>query len=257
MTGPPAAGVGSPVSIDVHAGTPEADWRAAGIPEATPLLSLEGATHIVVVAAHPDDEVLAVGATLRRLGDAGARLELVAVTDGEGSHPGSGAVEPAELAALRPAESAEALRRLQVHLASEQRLGLPDGRLHGRVPELAGRLAEIADRRTWLLVSWRGDGHPDHEAVGRAGAQAAARCGARLIEYPLWAWTWAAPWDPRVPWGTARAVPLTPALRRAKAHAVQAFRSQISALGPGASDGPVLPPGVLEHFDRTAEVLLV
>jgi GlcNAc-PI de-N-acetylase len=43
---------------------------------------------VVVVAAHPDDEVLGVGGTIAILAAAGARLRLIAVTDGEGSHPG-------------------------------------------------------------------------------------------------------------------------------------------------------------------------
>src|SRR6185312_15572981 len=41
----------------------------------------------VIVAAHPDDEILGAGGTLARLAAGGARLRLVAVTDGEASHP--------------------------------------------------------------------------------------------------------------------------------------------------------------------------
>ena len=43
---------------------------------------------VVIVAAHPDDEVLGAGGTMAMLAAAGARLRLVAVTDGEASHPG-------------------------------------------------------------------------------------------------------------------------------------------------------------------------
>ena len=60
----------------------------------------------VIVAAHPDDEVLGAGGTMALLAAAGARLRLVAVTDGEAAHPGA---DPAGMARARIAESAAAL----------------------------------------------------------------------------------------------------------------------------------------------------
>ena len=42
---------------------------------------------MVVIAAHPDDEVLGVGGTMAVLAAGGAQLRLIAVTDGEASHP--------------------------------------------------------------------------------------------------------------------------------------------------------------------------
>ena len=48
----------------------------------------------VIVAAHPDDEILGAGGTLARLAAGGARLRLVAVTDGEASHPGTDPQQP-------------------------------------------------------------------------------------------------------------------------------------------------------------------
>ena len=65
----------------------------------------------VIVAAHPDDEILGAGGTLARLAAGGARLRLVAVTDGEASHPGT---DPRDTARRRTAESADALRLLGV-----------------------------------------------------------------------------------------------------------------------------------------------
>ena len=90
-------------------GTAEADWRAwrrAGRAAAADLDRLGAAS--LVLAAHPDDEVLGVGGTMALLAAAGARLRLVSVTDGEASHPGH--PDPAALAARRAAETAAALR---------------------------------------------------------------------------------------------------------------------------------------------------
>ena len=45
---------------------------------------------VAMVAAHPgDDEVLGVGGTIAMLAAAGVRLRLIAITDGEASHPGA------------------------------------------------------------------------------------------------------------------------------------------------------------------------
>jgi LmbE family N-acetylglucosaminyl deacetylase len=63
----------------------------------------------VVVAAHPDDEVLGVGGTMAMLAARGVRLRLIAITDGEASHPGA---DPAVIAQTRINESADALDRL-------------------------------------------------------------------------------------------------------------------------------------------------
>ena len=60
---------------------------------------------VAMVAAHPDDEVLGVGGTIAMLAAAGVRLRLIAITDGEASHPGA---DPAMLGQVRAAESAAA-----------------------------------------------------------------------------------------------------------------------------------------------------
>jgi GlcNAc-PI de-N-acetylase len=51
---------------------------------------LAGVTSAVIVAAHPDDEVLGAGGLISVLAASRARLRLVAVTDGEHSHLGHG-----------------------------------------------------------------------------------------------------------------------------------------------------------------------
>jgi hypothetical protein len=61
---------------------------------------------VAVVAAHPDDDVLGVGGLMTMLADRGERLQLIAVTDGEASHP-----DP-EIAERRVAESAAALKHI-------------------------------------------------------------------------------------------------------------------------------------------------
>jgi LmbE family N-acetylglucosaminyl deacetylase len=226
------------------AGTPETAWLPflAGLPP-YPL----PAGPVTLFAPHPDDEVLAAGGLLAAL--AGAGVTVVSVTDGEASNPG-GSVPPAELARRRVAETTAALAVLGV--TTRVRLGLPDGGAAGLEAPVA---AVGLPAGGVVLAPWAGDGHPDHEAVGRGAATAAARAGARLVEYPVWTWHWAAPGDPRVPWHRARRLDLPPAVAAAKTRALAEFGSQTAPLGPLPADAPVLPPAVLARFTRPYEVL--
>ena len=204
----------------------------------------------VVVAPHPD-EVLGVGGLLALLLTAGTRIEVVALTDGEASHPG-GSLPRHRLASLRRAEQARALEVLGVHTAV-RRLGLPGGGSDGLEQPLLEELT--VQPGDWLIGPWRGDGHPDHEAVGRACARVAARAGARLLAYPIWAWHWAAPGDQRVPWAAATQNALPAGILDLKARAVGESVTQIHPLDSPA-DAPVLPPAVLDRFGRSFELVL-
>jgi LmbE family N-acetylglucosaminyl deacetylase len=237
--------------IVIAEGTSEASWRAWPSWRAWAALTLDPATPPLVVAPHPDDEILGVAGLMAMLG----RADLAAVTDGEASHPGSTVHTPAALATIRRAETAEALARLGLAGATVHRLGQPDGAIDEDA--VTARLTPLLSPGRWCLATWRGDGHPDHEAVGRAAARACAATGARLLEYPIWMWHWARPDDADVPWDRARRVDLTPAAAAAKQAAIEAFPSQIAPLGPADEDAAILPSHVLERFARRFETIFV
>jgi LmbE family N-acetylglucosaminyl deacetylase len=236
----------APNRIDLP-GTAEESWDAwAGLrhlPAADPL----GWPSVVIVAAHPDDEILGAGGTMAMLAAAGARLRLIAVTDGEASHPGA---DPEAIARVRTAESAAARRVLGVQDIEVIRLRLPDTGLSDREDELAARLREQCAGFDVCLAPWEGDAHADHEATGRAARRAARQ----VLSYPIWMWHWAEPADRRVPWPRACRIPLPADVAALKADAIQAFASQLT--DRAGAPGPVLPPGIVAHFTRPQEVLL-
>ena len=238
------------------AGTSEAAWlpwlRRQPWPELDVAALLVGVRRVVVVAAHPDDEVLGIGGFLHRLARQAIRPLLVWATDGEGSHPGSTALDPAQLRATRRAESSAALAALGLTY-DRLLLGRPDAGLVDDVDGLAADLADVVNPEDLVLAPWRHDGHPDHDACG----EAASRTGARLVEYPIWAWHWAGPDDGRVPWSQARRVPLAEDTRVAKSRAVQAFASQLWPLGPKPEDRAVLSPSVVARFTRAEETVFI
>jgi LmbE family N-acetylglucosaminyl deacetylase len=206
---------------------------------------------VVVVAAHPDDEVLGVGGTMALVAAAGVRLRLIAVTDGEASHPGS---DPAVIGSVRTAESATALDLLGVREAEVIRLRLPDTGLASHEDELSGLLRELCAGFAVCLAPWEEDAHADHEAAGRAARQAGSADGRTVLSYPIWMWHWAKPADPRAPWHRACQIPLPADVAARKRSAIRAFASQLAGRGPALD--PVLPPGVVAHFTREQEVLL-
>jgi LmbE family N-acetylglucosaminyl deacetylase len=233
-------------------GTDERSWAGwpwlSMLPRTGPT-GLTSARSAVIVAAHPDDEVLGAGGLISMLAAADVRLRLVAVTDGERSHHGH--ASPAPLARRRTAETEAALRALGVRAVEVIRLGLPDGGLADREDELATALAPLVAGFDLCLAPWDRDLHPDHEATGRAARGAAP---AAFYCFPVWMWHWASPGDPRVPWEEALKVPLPPRTVNRKRAAITCFASQTEDRGHGL--GPVLTPGMIAHFTRTMEVLL-
>ena len=241
------------VEDDHGRGTPARVW--ATWPRVFPDLDLTGWDDVLVVAPHPDDEVLGVGGLMARLVATGGRVEVLAVTDGDASHPGSPTLDPAALATRRVAESDAACGVLGV--APPRRAGLPDGGVSAHEARLTDLVAARLRTGTVCLATWAGDGHPDHEAVGRAAAVACARTGARLVQYPVWAWHWSAPDDPAVPWAAAAVVRLDDLEPEAKRRAVERFVTQIHPLSPAPADAAVLPPFVVDRLVTGREMVLL
>jgi len=250
------------------AGTPEHEW--ADRPEwgCVPQLTLSpgpspglnptdaAPTRLVLVAAHPDDETLGAGGLLATASAAGERIDVVLLTSGEGSHPGSHTHSAADLATLRVEETRAALSLLAPH-ARLRTVGLPDGHLASHEDEIVEAIVRAVGEegsRTVIAATWRHDGHADHEATGRAAAVAAHRTDARLIEYPIWLWHWAAPDD--APWARFRTLPLDGEVRARKSHAISVHRSQVAPLSDDPGDEALLRPGVLEHFVRDRETFI-
>jgi LmbE family N-acetylglucosaminyl deacetylase len=228
-------------------GTAEALWAAWPVLPELPTVDPLAWPRVVVVAAHPDDEVLGVGGTIAILAAAQIRLRVIAVTDGGASHPGA---DPDVIGQVRAAERAAALAALGAGDTEVIRLRLPDTAVAAHEAQLVRLLREQCAGFDVCLAPWDGDAHADHEAAGRA----ARRAGLSVLSYPVWMWHWAIPADPRVPWRQAHRIPLPSSAVARKESAIAAFASQLSSRGPDL--GPVLPDGIVAHFTRPQEVLL-
>ncbi|OZM72095.1 PIG-L family deacetylase [Amycolatopsis antarctica] len=244
-------------------GTPEQDWQAwpglRELPVVDPRTAA-GAGYpwadVVVVAPHPDDEVLGIGGTMALLAGAGVRITLISVTDGEASHPGSPTLSPDDLRRLRVDERENALAVLGLADIEVVRLRVPDGEVIEHENHVEHVLRDRLRPDSLCLAPWHHDGHPDHDATGRAALAAAEPHACRLLAYPVWMWHWAEPGGTAVPWSTMRAVPLGDELAAAKRAAAAEFATQVGPLSAAAGDKAVLPGHILRRLLRDFEVVL-
>ncbi|MFJ5273512.1 PIG-L deacetylase family protein [Streptomyces sp. NPDC088358] len=236
-------------------GTEERLWREwpgwAGLPEIT----LPRSGRVVVVAAHPDDEVLGFGGSLALLAASEAEVTVVVLTDGEGSHPHSRTVTPEELARLRAAETRAALAELGATHIQLLRWGVADTEVAKHERRITERLHPLVTGAALVVAPWTGDVHSDHEAAGRSALAAAGDAATPCWLYPVWMWHWARPDDPRVPWHRAARVTLTEPVQARKRAAVARYASQIRPLGPDPEDAAILPPEEIAHHLREREVV--
>lgn len=232
-------------------GTPASRWH--GWQDRVPALDLATCPGLVVVGAHPDDETLGLGGLIASLTEAGVPVDIVTASDGAGAYPGLSALDRTKLKRVRRAELAEAARVLGTN--APVNLDVPDGEVSDYEAWLASHLTTILQARptgVWCAATWRGDGHPDHEAVGRAARFATRSAGAVLLEYPVWMWHWAVPEDFAIPWWRACSVPVTDEARRRKQVAIAGFGSQLTA--PDGYD-PILPSSVVDRLLTVGEVV--
>ena len=184
----------------------------------------------------------------------GFTVDVVAVTDGEASHPGSPTTTPDQLRDVRAGEQLRALADLGIAEHHVTRLGVADGRVKDD-PELPERFVALFEGADIVLAPFAGDGHPDHDAAGLAAASAARQAGVRLVSYLVWAWHWATR-ATALPWSCFRRSTLDVPARMAKGNAIARFTSQITDLSSLPGDERVLPPPVLRRFFRDFETML-
>ncbi len=237
-------------------GTDAGAWRSHPSWGTVPPLALtngdEPCSRLVVVAAHPDDESLGAGGLIAAAHEAGLAVYVVLLTAGEASHPDSPTVTRHELATRRLAEAERALAVLTPG-SPLVFLGASDGAVSEVEDQITTSLVDLIGdgRHTLLVAPWRHDGHPDHEAAGRAAATAARRTGARLAEYPIWMWHARDPEE--APWAHMRRFELAGDLFHRKQEAIRTHTSQVEPLSDLPRDEVLLPDRVLAHFDSPVE----
>jgi LmbE family N-acetylglucosaminyl deacetylase len=241
---------------DEHLGTPADAWSTATRCISVLSASLSQPSRVVVIAPHPDDEILGAGGLLQCFDRQRVEIVIVAVTDGEASHPRSERLTKLDLRSIRERESQIALRRLGISNCKIVRLGIPDGHVAENIEELEAELVRLLSPGDFCLAPWEHDGHPDHDAAGIATRNVTRDIGSDLLNYLVWALHWANPNGDDLPWHACRRHELSGQQRWRKRRATLAFRSQIRPVGGSKADAPVLPREVLRRHWAAHELFI-
>lgn len=224
-------------------GTPERDWRVL-LSHSAKWSPPRGG--LIVVAPHPDDEILGAGGLMHSWARNGAGVMVISVTDGEAAD-----TTRTDLASVRRAELRDALGLLSSFPIPVASLGIPDGKVRHHESRLRAALDALIQESVTLIAPYELDGHPDHDAVGRICLEVARDRDLPLARYPVWTWHHTEPRELRdLRFGL---FPLEPAARRAKARALQCFESQLRPL----RGAPIVPTHVLARFDRPFEAFVL
>jgi LmbE family N-acetylglucosaminyl deacetylase len=170
---------------------------------------------VLVLAAHPDDEAIGCGGTVRRHVLDADRVSAVFLTSGEAG--GHGIDDPGG-AREREARSAAAILGIEpIEFWHE-----PDGRLRARAALVERLAGELRRRRVSLLYAPHSeDDHADHRAAARIARGAVARAGRRieLRGFEIWS-----------PLRTADHVVDISDVLEDKLRAIRAYRSQCDVM---------------------------
>ena len=237
-------------------------WNSAAQLDNIPVIGTQSlvppGARAVVIAPHPGDEVVTCGGLLQLLSASAHPLQLISVTDGSASHQGSRQWSEKRLSVFRSQESVEALRRLGLPMHSLKwiRGGFTDNALAEHELKLTQFIARYLRPGDVVFSTWSEDGVSDHDAVGRASANAANIVGATFHEVPVWAWHWPARDYGSIPWHRARKVRLDSWTVARKSHATHAYASQLDG-EPAIGLAPMLPRVLLERMRLPYEIVFV
>ncbi|MGC1209125.1 MAG: bifunctional PIG-L family deacetylase/class I SAM-dependent methyltransferase [Ornithinimicrobium sp.] len=241
-------------------GTPEPVWWAARQWDDVPILDAPAMattfSHVVVAAAHPDDETLGLGGLVTDMGILGIPISVLVATAGERSHADLDDADRSLLGTRRRREVEHALSGLAPE-ASLTHLGMPDTRLESHATELAQEIAGRVDARSLILAPWTHDGHSDHDALGSAAALAATLSGAAVAFYPIWLWHWGNPQT--APWASMIAYEASLVGAWRKRAALGGYASQstpASEHGGIGTQAPILGSTAMARGCRLVETLI-
>ena len=142
----------------------------------------------LVIAPHPDDETIGAFGLISRLRRRGAKVQILVISDGAGSHPDLTSPVRNLLVRARMRETVRAMSRSRVSKRNIRFLGLPDRELGAKATDLPRQLRGAIARsgRVDLIVAPDSrDAHGDHRATAFA-VRKAVKGSTRLLTYRVW-----------------------------------------------------------------------
>ena len=151
--------------------------------------SLPLTDNTVIIAPHPDDEVIGCAGLIQALVERGTPPHVIILTGGEGSHRGCCDTSAEEIIAARHQLTLDAAATLGLPESHIHCLGYPDGGValeHPATDNLRELLAQLSPKA--LFVPHRGEGWSDHLQAAEITKHLLKGQDVSIYEYCVWMW---------------------------------------------------------------------
>lgn len=152
-----------------------------------PLLELSENT--VIIAPHPDDEVIGCAGLIQALVERDTPPHVIILTGGEGSHRGCCDTPAEDIIEARHQLTITAAKTLGLPMSNIHRLKYPDGGIaieHSETKKLQALLTEIKPQA--IFVPHHGEGWNDHTRVLGIVKELMRYHVVNIYEYCVWMW---------------------------------------------------------------------
>lgn len=157
---------------------------------ASSLTKLPISGNVLIVAPHPDDEVIGCGGLIRRLVEKGQRVDVCILSGGGKSHNGCCDIDEHTLIEARRNLSRKAAEIISLPIDHLHFLNYPDGSIsydNENTPQLQKMITEL--KPDAIFVPHKGEGWSDHIETGKIVREMLKDGGTfHLYEYCVWFW---------------------------------------------------------------------
>lgn len=190
-------------------------------------INISGTT--LIIAPHPDDEVIGCGGLIARLVGEGKTPHIIIMTGGEGSHENCCSTSADEIIKARRNLTRKALSILGVSEQYIHELNFPDGGISENCDQTAALKKKInALKPQSVFVPHWGEGWNDHVETARIVKRILSP-DVDIWEYCVWMWFYNV-WR-GLDWKNAYSLHMTPAEKRLKLEAMDAYTKPLAPCG--------------------------
>lgn len=196
----------------------------------------------VIIAPHPDDEVIGCAGLIQTLVERGTPPHIIILTGGEGSHRGCCDTPNSHIIAARQQLTTRAMETLGLPASNIHRLEYPDGDIafaHVETEKLKSLLHLLSPNA--LFVPHCGEGWSDHINVMGIVKKLMKCHVVNIYEYCVWMWYYNV-W--KLDNKNARILKMTPAQHQRKLQAIEQYVTPLAPCGKPWSG--VLPKAFLK-----------
>lgn len=175
----------------------------------------------VIIAPHPDDEVIGCGGLIMRMVSNNNPPKIIILTGGEGSHRGCCDLSSEKIKTERRKLTVKSLEILGLRMENVFELEFPDGKIdpNNKEMERLKLLIETLSPDSIFVPHW-GEGWPDHTIV-KSIVKIIVNKNIKIWEYCVWMWYYNI-WK-GLSWEKCEILKLNPRERIKKSEAINAY----------------------------------